>query len=212
MTEMLEMLIGSSVYDPGGAKIGKVKRVYVDNNSGSPTWVAVSTGLFSADALVPLAGAEHRADSGILQVQVEKDAVKTAPQLDHNGQISPQAEQELFDHYQIDPDQAAWDVYGRQPLPDQPPRADAGMVRSEERCDTGAEHEDLGMARMRTYLESEEETLRMPASGDGMRIRREPMTDPYAVDSADLGTKEPEAVPHEERLTDEMYNPEDRMR
>lgn len=208
MTEMLETLIGSSVYDPGGAKIGKVKRVYVDNNSGSPTWVAVSTGLFSPDALVPLAGAEHRADSAVLQVQVEKEAVKTAPQLDHDGQISPQAEQELFDHYQIDPDCAAWDVYGKQPLPDQRPRAETRMPRSGERCDIGAEQQDAGMARMRAYLDSEEETLRMPATGDPMRIKPDPITDPYAVDSSDLGMQEPEVTPYEDRLTDGMEDPE----
>ncbi|MGW4716870.1 PRC-barrel domain-containing protein [Nocardia sp. NPDC004260] len=207
MTEMLETLIGSSVYGPEGEKIGKVKRVYVDNNSGSPTWIAVSTGLFSADALVPLAGAEHRPEAAVLQVRVGKDAVKASPQLDHNGQISPQAEQELFDHYQIDPDQSAWDVYGRQPVP-QPPRTRPAMTRPPERR-TG-EPGGVATARMRNNPGPDEETLRMPASGDRSRMGLDPMVDPYAVDTADLGMREPDGMPHDDPLADELPDAEPR--
>lgn len=207
MTEMLETLIGSSVYGPEGEKIGKVKRVYVDNNSGSPTWIAVSTGLFSADALVPLAGAEHRPESAVLQVRVGKDAVKASPQLDHNGQISPQAEQELFDHYQIDPDQSAWDVYGRQPVP-QPPRARPAMTRPPQRR-TG-DPEDVATARMRNHAGPDEETLRMPPTGDRSRVGREPAVDPYAVDTADLGMREPDGMPQDDPLAGELPDAERR--
>ncbi|MFI2280014.1 PRC-barrel domain-containing protein [Nocardia beijingensis] len=205
MTEMLETLIGSSVYGPEGEKIGKVKRVYVDNNSGSPTWIAVSTGLFSADALVPLAGAEHRPESAVLQVRVGKDAVKASPQLDHNGQISPQAEQELFDHYQIDPDQSAWDVYGRQPVP-QPPRERPAMTRPPQPR-TG-DQEGVAPARMRNHAGPDEETLPMPPTGDRSRVGREPMVDPYAIDTADLGMREPDGMPQDDPLAGELPDAE----
>ncbi|BDT98673.1 MULTISPECIES: PRC-barrel domain-containing protein [Nocardia] len=205
MTEMLETLIGSSVYGPEGEKIGKVKRVYVDNNSGSPTWIAVSTGLFSTDALVPLAGAEHRPEAATLRVRVGKEAVKTSPQLDHNGQISPQAEQELFDHYQIDPEQAAWDVYGRQPVP-QPRRARPEMTRPPE--ERAGEPGDVAAARRRRHPGSEEETLRMPRSGDRSRMGREQMIDPYAVDTADLGMQRPDGMPDDDPLAEELPDAE----
>ncbi|MGK8500392.1 PRC-barrel domain-containing protein [Nocardia asiatica] len=200
MTEMLETLIGSSVYGPEGEKIGKVKRVYVDNNSGSPTWIAVSTGLFSADALVPLAGAEHRPESATLRVRVGKEAVKASPQLDHNGQISPQAEQELFDHYQIDPEQAAWDVYGRQPVPQQR-RARPEMTRPPEK--RAEEQGEVATARRRTYLDSAGETLRRPAGGDRTSVGREPMIDPYAVDTADLGMQDTDGIPRDDLLNEQ---------
>ncbi|MGK8523275.1 PRC-barrel domain-containing protein [Nocardia asteroides] len=205
MTEMLETLIGNSVYGPEGEKIGKVKRVYVDNSSGSPTWIAVSTGLFSADALVPLAGAEHRPEAAILRVQVGRDAVKASPQLDHNGQISPQAEQELFDHYQIDPDQAAWDVYGRQPVP-RPQQPRPAMTRPPE--ERTRHQGDLTTARKQSYLGSEEETLRMPPAGDRSGVGREPMIDPYAVETADLGMREPDSMGRDDPLTGELPDPE----
>ncbi|MEU2040874.1 PRC-barrel domain-containing protein [Nocardia niwae] len=207
MTEMLETLIGSSVYGPEGEKIGKVKRVYVDNNSGSPTWIAVSTGLFSTDALVPLAGAEHRPESATLQVRVGKEAVKTSPQLDHNGQISPQAEQELFDHYQIDPEQAAWDVYGRQPVP-QPRRPRPEMTRPPEQ--RAGEPGDVAAARRRANQSGEEETLRMPPSGDRSRMGRAELLDPYAVDAADLGMQGSDGMPNDDPLGEEMPDVERR--
>src|SRR5258708_13935253 len=114
MPERLDDLIGSCVYDHDGNKIGKVKQIYIQDNTGAPTWVAVSTGFFSEDTLVPLAGARHRPESHTLQVQVVKEAVKSAPHRAHNGRINAKDERELFNHYHIDPNRAGWDAYGRQ--------------------------------------------------------------------------------------------------
>ncbi|WP_328395506.1 PRC and DUF2382 domain-containing protein [Nocardia sp. NBC_00416] len=113
MAQHVEDLIGDAVYDLGGARIGKVKRVYVDNSSGAPTWASVSTGMFSEDSLVPLAGAQLREDATEVQVRVRKDAVKSAPHLAHDGLITQDSENELFVHYGIDPNRAGWDDYGR---------------------------------------------------------------------------------------------------
>ncbi|MFI2229492.1 DUF2382 domain-containing protein [Nocardia testacea] len=113
MAQHVEDLIGDAVYDLGGAKIGKVKRVYVDNASGAPTWASVSTGLFSEDSLVPLAGAQLREDPAELQVRVHKEAVKTAPHLAHDGLITQDSENDLFVHYGVDPNRSGWEDYGR---------------------------------------------------------------------------------------------------
>ncbi|WP_069160159.1 PRC and DUF2382 domain-containing protein [Nocardia altamirensis] len=200
MTGMLEELIGSAVYDPEGDKIGKVKRIYIDNSSGSPTWVAVSTGLFSSDSLVPLAGAQLRHDPGALQVRVEKEEVKTAPHLDRDGLISPQAERELFEHYHIDPSRAAWDMGGKQMRGGTRP-ADAGLVRSEERLAVDKQTETAGTARLHKYVETEEQTVTVPTTHEEVRIEREPITDPSAVRRADIGEQEREVTLHEERVT-----------
>lgn len=79
MTNSLDSVLGSTAYGPDEQKIGKVKEIYFSNENGSSTWVSVSTGLFGSDSLVPLAGASHQGDS--LRVAVDKDAVKSAPQL-----------------------------------------------------------------------------------------------------------------------------------
>ncbi|MEU1981283.1 PRC-barrel domain-containing protein [Nocardia sp. NPDC019395] len=113
MAQQVGDLIGDAVYDVGGDKIGKVKRVYVDNVSGAATWASVSTGFFRDDSLVPLAGAQLYQDSGELQVRVHKEAVRTAPHLEHDGLISQESEDELFVHYGFDPGGAGRDDYGR---------------------------------------------------------------------------------------------------
>ncbi|MBF6128625.1 PRC and DUF2382 domain-containing protein [Nocardia brasiliensis] len=202
MTGMLEELIGSAVLDQGGDKIGKVKRVYVDNTSGSPTWVAVSTGMFSDDSLVPLAGAELRHDPETLQVRVEKSEVKSAPHLDHDGLISAESERELFAHYHIDPNRAGWDMGGKQQMrggmrPDEA----AGLVRSEERLAVGKETEEAGTARLHKYVVTEEQSVTVPTTHEEVRIEREPITDPSAVGRADIGEQEREVTLHEERVT-----------
>ncbi|MET7770589.1 PRC-barrel domain-containing protein [Nocardia sp. NPDC005366] len=98
-----DSLIGATAYDVRNDKIGKVKQIYLDNASGTPTWAAVSTGLFSGDALVPLAGAEYHADAQLLQVKVDREQVKSAPHQEDERTISPEIERELFAHYGIDP-------------------------------------------------------------------------------------------------------------
>ncbi|MGV9817104.1 PRC-barrel domain-containing protein [Nocardia xishanensis] len=169
MSSLLDSVLGNIVYDRDGDKVGKVKRIYVDNASGFPTWVAISTGLFGHDALVPLAGAEHRRERATLQVRVGKDQVKAAPYLDEDGNISQRSERELFEHYDIDPALSAWKTYGR-PYGEHPVnarataaewaadsggRTDEELIRSEERLNIGADPEAAGTARGRGHVEDE---------------------------------------------------------
>jgi uncharacterized protein (TIGR02271 family) len=226
MAQHVEDLIGDAVYDLGGAKIGKVKRVYVDNASGAPTWASVSTGLFSEDSLVPLAGARLRDEPAELQVRVHKDAVKTAPHLAHDGLITQDSENDLFVHYGVDPHRSGWDDYGRHAGP--PTRGEARatgnagttgraglratapemddtrrpdfVVRSEERLNIGTRQEVSGHARLHKYVVSEEQTITVPTSHEEIRIEREPVTDVSAL-PADFGDQEQEITLHAERVT-----------
>lgn len=215
MAQQVEDLLGDVVYDPGGDKIGKVKRVYVDDSSGQPTWAAVSTGLFRDDSLVPLAGARVRADE--VQVSVGKEAVKSAPHLERDGLITPEAESELFVHYGIDPGHAGWEEYGRHAAPagvaagmtgaEQEMSGRTGgtdsadaMVRSEERLDVDTEQRTTGKARLRKYVVTEEQSITVPTTHEEVRVEREPITDPSAV-SGDIGEDEREVTLHEDRVT-----------
>lgn len=232
MAQKIEDLIGDAVYDPDGDKIGKVKRVYVNNSSGAPTWAAVSTGLFSEDSLVPLAGAQLRDDSDELRVRVDKESVKSAPHLEGQGLISEEAEEELFVHYGIDPDRRGWADYGRHTAGrtahtadtsmDEPARA-AGtaesrgdrsdfMVRSEEHLNVGTESEELGRARLRKYVVTEEQSVTVPTTHEQVHIEREPITDPSTA-RADFSDQEQEVVLHGERVTVEKESvPVERVR
>ena len=95
----LSAAIGSTAHGPDGEKIGTVESFFVDDRTGAPTWVAVSTGLFGTrHSIVP--ATEATFTDGLLQLPVSKDAVKHAPHVggDH---LSPQEEAELRSHYGI---------------------------------------------------------------------------------------------------------------
>ncbi|WP_327151637.1 PRC and DUF2382 domain-containing protein [Nocardia sp. NBC_01329] len=238
MAQHVEDLIGDAVYDLGGAKIGKVKRVYVDNASGAPTWASVSTGLFSEDSLVPLAGAQLRQDPAELQVRVHKEAVKTAPHLAHDGLITQDSENDLFIHYGVDPNRAGWEDYGRHAgtatgeearaagtagvtgtaapkptTPDMPAsRRPDFLVRSEERLNIGTRQEVSGRARLHKYVVSEEQTVTVPTSHEEVHIEREPITDISAL-PADFGEQEQEVTLHQDRvIVDKEMVPVERVR
>ncbi|WP_067897026.1 PRC and DUF2382 domain-containing protein [Nocardia vaccinii] len=194
MAQTLESAIGNTVYDSAGDKIGKVKQIYVDNVSGTPTWAAVSTGMFRSDSMVPLAGAQHQPDKGTLQVGVDKAHIKSAPYLDDDGRISPAAEQELLRHYGVNPrQQAVWNRYGRQrvrPGPDEPMthgRSDADMIRSEERLEIGAERQETGTE----HVVTENQTVDCPTTHEQVHVERDPITGPSQVRSrGDMGDQE----------------------
>ncbi|MBF6357891.1 PRC-barrel domain-containing protein [Nocardia higoensis] len=110
---LLDSVIGSTVLDANGETVGAVEEIYIDDDSGSPTWVAVATDMVEGNSLVPLSGAQHRYDRESLRVQVSKERVRTAPHRDRDGGVSRRAEAELFAHYGIDPRRSGWDTYGR---------------------------------------------------------------------------------------------------
>ncbi|MFC4376695.1 DUF2382 domain-containing protein [Nocardia halotolerans] len=205
----LDSLIGATAYDERGEKIGKVKQIYIDNNTGSPTWAAVSTGLFSQDSLVPLAGAEHQADEDTLRLHVDKEQVKSAPHLDDGGRISSQSEQELFHHYHVDPRAAGWNTYGRQqirPGGDEPMThghrdtgSDPSMVRSEEQLRVDTESEEVGRARLRKYVVNEEQTITVPTTHEEVHVEREPITDRTGT-RPDMGDEEREVTLHADQV------------
>jgi sporulation protein YlmC with PRC-barrel domain len=95
-------LMGSTVRDGAGDKIGKVGQVYLDDTTGQPEWVTVRTGLFGTrESFVPLAAARVEGDE--LVVDVPKDRVTAAPKIDEDGHLSEEQEAELYSYYGVSP-------------------------------------------------------------------------------------------------------------
>jgi sporulation protein YlmC with PRC-barrel domain len=93
----------SGVYDgdvlsASGEKIGSVGQIYLDDQSGEPTFVTANTGLFGmSQSFVPLRGA--RVESGNVIVDFDKTTVKDAPRIDDDGSLSPAEEDQLYAYY-----------------------------------------------------------------------------------------------------------------
>jgi sporulation protein YlmC with PRC-barrel domain len=93
-------LMGSTVRDSAGEKIGKVGQVYLDDTTGQPEWVTVRTGLFGTkESFVPLAAARVEGDE--LVVDIPKGRVHEAPKIDEDGHLSEEQENELYSYYGV---------------------------------------------------------------------------------------------------------------
>ncbi|QGQ18801.1 DUF2382 domain-containing protein [Cellulomonas sp. JZ18] len=92
---------GGTVVGTDGDKIGKVGQLFLDDRTGDPEWVTVSTGLFGrAESFVPLADASVRGDE--IVVPYDKAKVKGAPRVeDSEGHLSPDEERELYRYYGV---------------------------------------------------------------------------------------------------------------
>ncbi|MFG3281286.1 DUF2382 domain-containing protein [Streptomyces sp. NPDC048111] len=205
-----EDLQGLVAYDPEGEKIGGVEQVYVDDAVGRPEWVTVKTGLFGTkESFVPLAGA--RREGNALHVAHAKSVVKDAPRLEVDQHLDADEERELYRHYGVDghakrtpgPGGAAGsvDVPGNATGTDVHARFagdDEALVRSEEQLRVGTENREVGRARLRKVVVTEDVTTTVPVSHEEVRVVREPIREGDRA-RADIGEAEAEVTLHAER-------------
>ena len=211
-TEQIGKIVGQDVHGSDGARIGTARQVYADDQTGQPEWVTVRTGLFGTrESFIPLADAD--ASGGRLTVPYTKDFVKGAPNLDDDGHLSPEEEEQLYSYYgrtdydddarDIDRDGVDDDVEGRAVGHDTSgPTTDSAMTVSEERLRVGTQRREAGRARLRKYVVTENVTQTVPVRREEVRLEREPITEANrdaALSGADLSEEEHEVVLHEER-------------
>ena len=97
-TEDLQNMEGQTAVDVNGAKLGKIGQIYVDDQTGQPLWVTITTGMFGTkQSFAPLYGS--RSDGGNLQLAVTKDMVKDAPAGEADGHISDAENEALYTYY-----------------------------------------------------------------------------------------------------------------
>ncbi len=95
-------LMGTSVTDTHGTKVGTIKQVYLNDDSGAPEWVTVHTGWFGMrESFVPLSGARKSQDA--LQVPYDKETIKGAPNVDADEHLSHAQIVDLYRHYGVRP-------------------------------------------------------------------------------------------------------------
>ena len=89
---------GKDILDRDGEKIGKLEDVYVDTETDVEEFGTVKEGLISKHlTFVPLH--EVTASPDYLQVWVSKSLVKDAPNIDTDGELSPDEEEGVYRHY-----------------------------------------------------------------------------------------------------------------
>jgi len=235
-------LIGATVLDQDGDKLGTVGQVYVDPDSGRPLWLSVRTGLFGmSESFVPITDATTENED--IRVPYAKNLVKDAPRIDADGALSEADEAELYRHYDLDnpagsdfaatsgqaSDTRSDTVTDRDPIDTRSDderdtvgrdtsgaTTDDAMTLSEERLRVGTERVDAGRARLRKYVVTENETVTVPVSREEVRLEREPITADNIGDAQagpEISEEEHEVTLSEDRVVvDKETVPVERVR
>jgi len=228
---------GAKAVDTNGDKVGTIDEVYLDRGSQEPEWVTVSTGLFGTrTTFVPIGDAELT--EGEVRLGYTKDKIKDAPNVDADGALSRDEEQQLYEHYgrgdygdwdgsdartedattgragtDRDGDVSDRETTGRDTSG---PSTDDAMTRSEEELRVGTTERESGRVRLQKYIVEDEVTETVPVRREEVRIEREPITDANrgdAVDGPAITEEEHEVVLHEEEVVAEKRAvPKERVR
>jgi len=216
---------GGTVVDADGGKIGSVGEVFLDDRTGEPEWVTVSTGLFGkSQTFVPLA--EATLDGENLRVPFDKDKVKDAPKVEADQHLDVEQERELYRYYGLDYNgggqagtvgQDTGNEAGRETNADDSsrteqsgvvghdtsgPTTDNAMTISEEQLKVGTEKQEVGRARLRKHVVTEQQNVTVPVQREEVRVEREPITDAnrgQALDGPAISEEEHEVVLHQEQ-------------
>src|SRR4051812_16622839 len=220
----LDSLRGKDVYDSKGDRIGTAGQIW-PGVGDQADWISVKTGLFGLnESLVPLHGGRVEGDR--LVVNYDKDTVKDAPNVDADTDepLSTEEVSRLYDYYNLSQD-GAWTAgtdtgyrpgadyrtegdYRRETVADtasgQEQRAggDDAMTLSEERLNVGTERQQVGRARLRKYVTTENVQETVPVQREEVRLEREPITDANrdaAYSGPDISESEHEVTLHQER-------------
>ena len=226
MGKNIKDLFNATAYDKAGEKLGSVKEVFVDEQSGQPTFVEVNHGLFGmSSSLVPLRGHDFTGDE--LKLAFSKDRIENAPDFDSDKPLTPEAQADIFKHYDLE---NAQDVTTyRDERDERAGVAGAGVagagahakdetaatssnltnnegevIRSEERLDVNKERVATGEARLRKYVVTDTETVEVPVEREEVRVERTPISEAdaanYTGTIGDNGAEEASVTLHEERV------------
>ena len=209
--------------DNDGDKIGSIKDIYLDTDTGEPEWAVVSTGLFGTkQTFVPLTDAASTQDG--IRVPLEKSTVKDAPRIDPDGALSGEEERTLYQHYgreyrDGDTGSGVLDAGTTR----EETRGDGGsdvsgdaMTRSEEELRVGTTEREAGRVRLKKYVVEDEVTETVPVRREEVRLEREPITGDNrdaALDGAAISEEEHEVTLHaEEPVIEKRAVPKERVR
>src|SRR5690348_9511153 len=93
-----EQYIRRAAVDAEGNRIGKITKVYRDEQTGQPQWLLVETGLLGTrQSFAPIHGS--RLDGELVVLAVSKDQVKDAPNIDPDADMSESEQDALHQYY-----------------------------------------------------------------------------------------------------------------
>lgn len=223
---------GQNVHDNDGDKIGEITDIYLDRQSGEPEWLAIKTGLFGSNvSFAPIREASSAGEG--VKVPYTKSQVKDAPNVSADGELSPEEERRLYEHYNLefgdfdydrdydadrtrDIDVDRTNEHGTVGHDTSGPTTDNAMTRSEEELAVGKTQRETGRARLRKYVVTENVETSVPVTREEVRVEREPIADgnvDNALDGPAISEEEHEVTLHaEEPVVEKKVVPKERVR
>ncbi len=208
-THELDRLEGATVYDSDGDKVGTVEQIYLDDETGTPSWVTVNTGFFgTSESFVPLQKADFTGEE--LRVGYDKETIKDAPRMGADQHLERTEEDELYRYYGLSAPGAETAPADETVTPTQAPVEptatdtigdESAVTRSEERLEVGKERVQTGAARLRKYTTTETESIDVPVTKERLVVERTPASGTAAAGGiAEEGDQVEEVTLSEERV------------
>lgn len=214
--ETIETLRNSTVFGTDGEKIGKVGELYLDAQTGEPTFVTVNTGFFGTnESFIPVDKARYAGEE--IHVPYTKEFVKDAPNIAEDGELSPAEEQRLYEYYSLTSGTATAGTATAGVANTERPATDAhaaqatataengDVVAHEERLNVGTATSatQTGQVRLRKVVRTETETVEVPVRKEEIVVERTNLKDGEVVENYDFDSAEAQAdvtvTAHEER-------------
>ena len=173
--QKLDAWVGHDLVDETGTKIGKIEQIYVEDDSGQPEWLTVSTGMFGTkETFVPLRG--MTSDGGVLVSPWDKSTVKDAPNIDADELLTEEEQARLYQHYGRGPGSS--ETRGTTSGDTARTGDDGGSVtRSEEELKVDTTTQQAGKVTLKKWIETEHQTITVPVRTEKGRVVRETITD-----------------------------------
>ena len=93
--------IGNRVTDSLGVGVGRLEDIWVDAQTGEPSWLLVREGRFGGrHKLIPFEGATE--GGGRLWLPYERDLIRSAPEIDTEGVLTAELGEELRAHFGVE--------------------------------------------------------------------------------------------------------------
>lgn len=184
------MNAGANVLSEDGAVLGPMGQLYVDDATGEPSWVTISTHTVgNPESFAPLQGATLQGKD--VRLPYTHALVYDSPKMSQDGHLSPEEEQHLLRYYGLmaGKDDAV-DTSDTTDITDTPgtgtpARArtsrpegdDYAMTRSEEQLRVGTELRETERVRLVKRVVTEDVTMTVQIRREELVVERVPVKD-----------------------------------
>jgi uncharacterized protein (TIGR02271 family) len=198
---------GQTVFDSTGQRIGDVRRVFVDRDSGDPAWATVRGSRFGAkEIFVPLVNS--RLDPSGLSLGIKQDVIADAPMIETGSELSGEDASQLRGYYdRVLSGAPTSKASAPQPVrePAEPQRRTeqaqpTELTSFEEQLRVGTEAVENGTVRLHKYVVTDQVETSVPLRHEEVRVERVP-AEARASAGHDFTEQSVEVKLHEERPT-----------